>query len=413
MPVTWPCSPACLDVPVLQGWGSRWSPGLQLPLLWPPGAGNRHSSVCPGNAFSPFTQILREPPWSSGPSPPRRYFRAMESLRFCVEQGGVCYLRWNGKALTFQSHAKCRVHSLAALRNRQGWGEDRPSQGFCLPGVLNPGCQALMLAHATFCTLVWGSSDLLELGDPLCPSHKGTLWKARAPILRSWGRGREGGCWEQSPLLPRVGSPHPFVASQALRRAGCRPPVRALRVLVASQVPTVRAAQGGRPHRGEGKGGSSTLRGEDSRGRGRLPSLHSRQARALRPCLNFQPESTPSELALWEHLSGVTGLGGLLGRIWQLSSSSGISFSYGSWYLSSCSCLPCYCEVTSWGSRVSSGTAGQASALWHGSESGGSGGQGSCQRSGSLLPPLEAKCRFLLTQTTANYVAVSLSDTGT
>lgn len=48
------------------------------------------------------------------------------------------------------------------------------------------------------------------------------------------------------------------------------------------------------------------MRGDDLRGHGRLPALHSRQAQALRPRLSLQSEYTPSELALWEDLFGVT-----------------------------------------------------------------------------------------------------------
>lgn len=69
------------------------------------------------------------------------------------------------------------------------------------------------------------------------------------------------------------------------------------------------------------------------------------------------------------------------------------------------------CHLMRFSSQFWDGRAGLSPVA--GSENGGSGGQGSCQRSGSLLPPLEAKCRFLLTQTTANYIEVSLSDTGT
>ena len=114
MPITRLCTPgalACLDVPVLQGWGSRRRPGLQLLLLCPSAAGNRHSSVCPGKLFSHFTQILEGTTLEFWAESSQKVFQSNGIFFMLLRWAGtLCCLRWNRRALTFQNHAKWTMH---------------------------------------------------------------------------------------------------------------------------------------------------------------------------------------------------------------------------------------------------------------------------------------------------------------
>ena len=244
-----------------------------------------------------------------------------------------------------------------------------------------------------------GKEDV-EGGNPSCPAWEAhtPLWLPRLWELAAGHPSGPLGFWQH----PRYLLVFPFLA----------PP--SFSYLPIDYSPLAERPREERRNRAKCKGISSTPCVERTcKATGCLLSTHGRPELwdlASAYSLSTHPGSWPSG-NIW----GDFGLGGPLGRIWQLSSSSGIYFLrfLVLVYLFMPPVLLWGHHVTSWGSQVSSGIAGQVSALWHRSESGGSAGQGSCQRSGSLLPPLEAKCRFLLTQTTENYVAVSLSDTGT